>query len=201
MDIQMSQEVQLRIEKFRADLNLPTIAIIRKHIIFGDCWAFNNEKYFDLKSEVADHFKIHPNEVLVVGSARLGFSIAPRKRYRPFGDTSDIDIAIVSPSLFDRVWTEALECKDSNGYFWTAQEKSSFQDYLFRGWIRPDKLPYASNFTMREDWKEFFRVLTSKGKYGIYSLAAGLYKSWYHIEYYQSKCVRQCKQELTIGRE
>ena len=196
----MDREIQLRIDKFKSDLHLPTVAVIRKHVIFGDCWVFRNDEYYELKADVADHFHVHPNEVLVVGSAKLGFSIAPHKRYREFGDSSDIDIAIVSSSLFEGIWLQALESKESNGYFWDVQEKKAFQDYFFRGWIRPDKLPQASNFTLREDWKEYFRNLTSEGKYGVYPLAAGLYKSWYHIEHYQSNCIRSCQQELR-GRE
>lgn len=160
----MDLEIQARIDKFKSDLHLPTLAIIRKHVIFGDCWVFHNDEYYELKADVANYFKVHPNEVLIVGSAKLGFSIAPNKRYREFGDSSDIDIAIVSSSLFEKIWLQALESKESNGYFWDVQEKKSFQDYFFRGWIRPDKLPQASNFTLRGDWKEYFRNLTSEGK-------------------------------------
>src|SRR6266568_8267073 len=94
----IDEKIQQRIDKFKSDLRMDISRIIRKHIIFGDCWVFDNEKYFDLRAHVADNFNIHPSEVLVVGSARMGFSVAPRKRYQPFHDSSDIDIAIVSPS-------------------------------------------------------------------------------------------------------
>jgi hypothetical protein len=46
----------------------------------------------------------------MVGSARTGFSLAPKTWGRQFGDQSDLDIAIVSPALFAdveaafRVW-------------------------------------------------------------------------------------------------
>ncbi len=78
----MDREIQARIEKFKSDLHLPTVAVIRKHIIFGDCWVFGNDKYYELKADVAEHFHVHPNEVLVVGSAKLGFSIAPTHHSR-----------------------------------------------------------------------------------------------------------------------
>jgi hypothetical protein len=45
-------------------------------------------RYYSLKAAVAEQFQIHPNEIIVVGSAKLGFSIAPTKRYRAFGETS-----------------------------------------------------------------------------------------------------------------
>ncbi|MBV9706009.1 MAG: hypothetical protein JO125_01220 [Chloroflexi bacterium] len=196
----IDEKIQQRIDKFRLDLHLDVPKIVRKHIIFGDCWAFDNDRYFDLKVQVADQFYIHPSEVLVVGSARMGFSVAPTKRYQPFHNSSDIDVAIVSPSLFDKVWQQALECKESSGYFWDVEESVKFKDYLFRGWIRPDKLPSADSFPLRREWKEFFRGLTRSGLYGPYKLAAGLYKSWYHIERYQSTCVKQCQQDIQAKR-
>ena len=70
--------------------------ILRKHILFGLCHLLEYEAYFDLKKDVSSYFNIHPSQIVMVGSAKLGFSISPHKRYREFGDTSDIDLAIIS---------------------------------------------------------------------------------------------------------
>ena len=89
----MSNDVEERLNQFKEDLNKYTsIQIVRKHIISGDCFILSQDKYFNLRSEVAEHFGLHPNEVFVVGSAKLGFSVAPKKRFRPFRrNKSDID--------------------------------------------------------------------------------------------------------------
>lgn len=101
----MTDEAKGRFEQFEKDLSvLSSIQIVRKHIISGECCILSQPKYFDLRSEVADHFGLHPNEILVVGSAKLGFSVVPHKLYRPFCDESDIDVAIVSSTLFDKIW-------------------------------------------------------------------------------------------------
>lgn len=170
--------------------------IVRKYITFGECFIFENEKYFILKSLVSDHFEIHPSEVLLVGSGKLGFSIAPGKRYNHFGDQSDIDIAIVSPILFDKIWQQVFEYRDQVSYFWPTNDEIAFKDYLFTGWIRPDKLPPARNFRIRKDWWDFFLSITAKGEFGPYNIRAGLYKSWYYLERYQCICVKQCANEL-----
>jgi hypothetical protein len=81
----------------------------RRFLIFGSCSQLDDERYYVLKAAVAEKFEIHPNEIIVVGSTKLGFSIVPAKRYRAFGETSDIDVAIVSPQLFDRVWHESFQ--------------------------------------------------------------------------------------------
>ena len=57
-------------------------SIVDRHIIFGDCYILDKDSYFDLKEQVADHFEIHPPQVVMVGSGKLGFSIAHPKRYR-----------------------------------------------------------------------------------------------------------------------
>jgi hypothetical protein len=189
--------IQSRINGFKSDLtNMSISTIVRKHITFGDCYVFENGKYFDLKAEVADHFEIHPSEILLVGSAKLGFSIAPRKRYRPFGDQSDIDIAIVSPPLFEKIWQQVFDYQDNISYFWPRDDEIDFKHFLFTGWIRPDKLPPARSFSFRKEWWDFFLSLTSTGVYGPYKITAGLYKSWYYLEKYQSICVKQCQEDI-----
>ncbi len=190
----MDEKIIASLNEFKQDLIIQSVStIVRKHITFGLSYILSHEKYYELKSEVAEFFHIHPNEVLIVGSAKLGFSIAPDKKYRPFNDVSDIDVAIISSNLFDTVWDQVFNYKIEVGY-WEQEDK--FKDYLFRGWIRPDKLPPAKSFKLGKDWWEFFRKLTSKGNYGSYNIRGGLYKSWSFLEKYQSICVKKCKDEL-----
>ena len=164
---------------------------------FGDCYVLKDDAYFDLKMEIADHFKVHPNEVLMVGSGKLGFSIVNSKRYRPFGDTSDIDMAIISPTRFDSIWHSVYEYSFSGGYW---PDEKSFKEYLFRGWIRPDKLPPSKRFAVCEDWWDFFRGLTYRGSYGPYKIAAGLYRSWDFLESYLGVCINECRSDLEASK-
>lgn len=150
----MTNDAEKRLTQFKEDLShLSPIEIVRKHITSGECCILPPHKYFDLRSEVADHFELCPNEVLVVGSTKLGFSIAPHKRYRLFCDESDIDVALISSTLFDKFWKEAFVywC---DGSYWSGYNK--FVRYFFRGWIRPDKLPPSRMFPLRKDWWDFF---------------------------------------------
>ena len=96
----MSNDVEERLNNFKGDLKkLTSIQVVRKHIIFGECSELCPRDYFNLRSEVAKKFGLHPNEAFVVGSAKLGFSVAPKNRYREFCDDSDIDIALVSSGI------------------------------------------------------------------------------------------------------
>jgi hypothetical protein len=181
------------IKAFRADLLRRDVgAVVQRYITSGDCVTLSGSSYFDLRVQVARQFDLHVSEVLIVGSAKLGFSIAPDKRYRPFGETSDIDVAICSGALFDAFWKDVFDYW-SRGENWAGL--ADFRKYLFRGWMRPDKLPPESSFLRSREWWEFFRRLTSVGAFGPYKIAGALYKSWHFLESYQQGCVRACVQE------
>ncbi len=194
----MQRKPYRRVESFKGDLAIQTtLQIIRKHVIFGDCAVMSQAQYFDLRSEVAEKYEVHPNEVLVVGSAKLGFSIAPGKRYRQFTDTSDIDVVIVSARLFDQIWKAVHHYWEQGGYW---ERSAQFKAYLFKGWIRPDKLPPARSFELANDWWEFFNFLSSNGKYSVYKIAGALYREWYFLEAYQGRGVSACADELKVEK-
>ncbi|MBN1803335.1 MAG: hypothetical protein JW891_17620 [Candidatus Lokiarchaeota archaeon] len=182
--------ISARINKFRYDLKkIPPREIVRKHVICGDCYKLNNDLYFELRNEIAINFGLHLSQVILVGSAKLGFTIKIDQRYREFYDESDFDIAIISNEFFEKVWESVYEYKNNAGY-WGGE--NSFKKYLFKGWIRPDFLPVSPTFKFASDWNDFFRSLTNSRKYGPYKISAGLYKSWKFLEDYQIKNVTAC---------
>jgi predicted nucleotidyltransferase len=186
------------VSRFRSELLLRDARdICRRFLIFGSCTQLDDERYYGLKAAVAEEFNIHPNEIIVVGSTKLGFSIVPAKRYRAFGETSDIDVAIVSPQLFDRVWHEVFRYLDS-ARSW--QDRREFANYFVRGWVRPDKLPPGENFQFTQDWFEFFRHLSNSREFGDIKIAGALYRDWIFLEKYQESCILKCREaEEAIG--
>src|SRR5690606_15793405 len=90
------QELPVRIAQYKGDVIKHTpLDVARRHILSGDCAVISADDYFLLRSKVANQYGLHPNDVIVVGSGKLGFSVAPQKKYRPFGDSSDLDVVIV----------------------------------------------------------------------------------------------------------
>jgi hypothetical protein len=130
-------------------------------------------------------------DCLLVGSANQGFSIVEKRgkpRYRPFSSDSDVDIAIVSSTLFDQIWEEVFLKFIAERPWHHAQD---FQKYFFRGWIRPDKLPY--DFKFRSDWFDFFRRVSKDHFDSLHSVSCGLYKSRTFLTEYHRLAVAKCR--------
>ena len=76
--------------------------LARVFLLDGTPHVFINSpmKYIIFKEQVASEFGIGSQDVCIVGSARLGFSPSPHKFGRPFSDTSDVDVVLISEPLF-----------------------------------------------------------------------------------------------------
>jgi hypothetical protein len=181
----------LRLSQFRHDLTLRDVPeLVQRHVTYGSCFALGDAEYFELKKTVATQFSVHTSNVVVVGSAKMGFSVVPTKRYRAFGETSDIDVVLCSTDLYDAHWQDVFD-------YWARGEQWSsladFRKYHFRGWMRPDMLPPEKSFVRAQEWWEFFRTITASGKFGPYKIAGALYKNWHFLERYQERCMADCK--------
>jgi hypothetical protein len=194
-------EIEKAIERFKRDISQRTVSdAVRRNLTFGTCFLLDDDQMFALRNEISENFKIHPSEIILVGSAKLGFSIKPKRRYKQFHDGSDLDVAIVSPTLFEQLWQEVFLYSNTNYYWRESQEAADFRRYLLRGWIRPDLMPFGESFKASQHWFDFFNELTSQQRYGPYPVKAGVYRNWLFFEQYQSICISQCKQELELGK-
>ena len=191
---------EIRVVSFKRDLQGQHIKdVIRKHITTGDPAVIPGDVYFELRRRVADQFVLHPSEVVLVGSCRLGFSLKPkgknRERYNPARPTSDVDLAIVSSGLFDSYWDRVFDLVRRNRD-WSLRHGALFTRDLFNGWMTPSQLPNLPQFNDAVLWAEFFAELTRFRLCGMRTIQARLYRSWYRLEAYQEIMVTQCRSEL-----
>lgn len=184
------KNIQTEIISFRQDLTkYNSNRIFKKYLVNDTCYALSNDEQMLLREEISKRFNIDYQNIIIVGSAKLGFSIKAKRRFMNFCDTSDIDIALISKDLFEKIWLEVSRYFSSMGEY---EEGNNYCNYLAKnGWIRPDKLP---NIQIKDEWFEFFRELTNSGKYGDYKISAGLYYNYSFLEEYQLKCIDQCKE-------
>src|SRR5262245_53541540 len=77
-------------------------SIVREFITFGPSAVLDGQTYARLREHAGQALGVSPNQqVFLVGSAKLGFSIKPERRYGLFNDDSDVDLAIVSDALYE----------------------------------------------------------------------------------------------------
>lgn len=176
------------ISEFTSDLEgMPVRDVVRKYISTGQPVAFTGSDYYLLRQHISREFNIHPASVVVVGSTRTGFSLNPKHRFRAVRDKSDIDVAIVSPELFDEYWDKVFAYSQAN----VAWASKGFKRTLFKGWIDPRELPDAA--TLQSRWATVFDNLMQSRRFGIRRITARLYRTWERLEQYQERSVFACK--------
>lgn len=192
--------------RFKADLAALTVdQVYRRYVLPDACKGLTEVDELKLRLKIADKFDIDVSKVIIVGSAKLGFTLRPKRKtesteerpaFSPFSENSDIDIAVVSDVLFDYVWKQCLEFWHTSGYansksYWIEGQK--FRDYFFRGWMRPDKLPSQGEYSYKRDWFDFFRrQLTSERAAGDFTINAGVYREPFFLETYQKIAINEC---------
>src|ERR1035438_6763383 len=62
-----------------------------------------------LRRHLVSHLHLSAEGIVVVGSAKTGFSLSPEIFPRPFGMESDIDVVVVDETLFDAYWAVCLD--------------------------------------------------------------------------------------------
>lgn len=133
----------------------------------------------------------------IVGSAKLGFATNEKKkdgnlypRYRLFSAVSDIDVAVVSPEIFTRIWDELSV--HAHGHPWMPWDSKKLGDYLVYGWLRPDHFPGGANMRRCNDWWDSFRNFSADPRFGRHSVRGGLFHSVDDLRRYQRRSVLEC---------
>lgn len=187
----------ITVDEFKNKLRdevISDIEIVQGYITHGRAFVFedDDEKYFKLKRMVAQKFGLNPQDVIMIGSAKLGFSISPLKRWQPFRDESDIDMVIISSDIFDRFWRELYDFNIKLTDRTVKEEKQyySFLDYFFKGWLRPDVFPFS--YVGRNEWLGFFKSI-SYGEFGDHKISGAVFRDWGFYEAYHTGNIREIR--------
>lgn len=128
----------------------------------------NHEVEYEIRNRVRRMYQIPISAVQVIGSAKTGFSLIKKTEFRK--GVSDLDLALIDPTLFNRLWEEAYEASNGfhankfqdmliNGSISVGSGRSRFLDYLNRGIIAPEFLP--SGTYRAKIFSDFERVTQS----------------------------------------
>jgi hypothetical protein len=138
------------VEEFRSLLEgAQPLDIVDKVLLHEPAVHLSPEKAQLIASSLAIAYGVDVDEVNIIptGSAHLGFSLVEKRRsgqpalprYRLYGVDSDIDVAVISIPIFDRIWQE-LTAHYSRGTRFPP-DGGRLADYVLCGWFRPDHFP------------------------------------------------------------
>lgn len=177
----------------------------RKVILHGTPFVFkdNEDEFYEFRKRIANKFFVYFNEVLITGSAKLGFS--PFKGTE-FSLDSDVDVSIVSMVLYEKMMDDILKFQiELRDHRRTVTEREikmyhKFLEYTALGWIRPDQLPVSFNLSiLKNDWFDYFNSISyEKSEVGNYKVSAGVFKSYRHLEEYTLIGLKQIKNSNKI---
>ena len=195
--------IEQRIDEFKVDLkneSLSEMDIVRKNITYGTPYIYqeNEELYYSLKKSISEQFDVNPLEIVMVGSSKLGFSISPKddKLWKPYNDDSDIDIVIISEILFNQLWKNLLSYNINLMSRTENEDKNykKFNEYFFKGWIRPDLLP--CNYNIRKKWWEYIDSISYKDISIGRKVRIANYKDFHYFESYHIQNIRNLKLKI-----
>lgn len=199
MEIVTDYVLEGALSEFRTRLASGSSAesIVREFITHGPSVVLDGQTYTLLREYVGETLKLSPNQsVFLVGSAKLGFSIKPARRYGLFGDYSDVDLAIVAPPLYDRLWSEARRYSRRGG-LWENDSKAHFKNDHFNAVIKPYVLPDSDAIPTR---RMLFDVESALQRVGgsLYPVTIAVWNSMDALEEYQTLAVTKCLEALNL---
>lgn len=174
--------------------------LTRKYLLHGTPYVFDGREndYYDFRNAIAKHFNIGFHEVFIVGSAKLGYSYYKKTI---FSKDSDVDVVIVNNQLFEYYYANICDFqynKDQGNCTLTEYENKQymrFLQYLVKGWLRPDLLPFKLHIgKLKTDWFDFFKSISyGHSCVGDYKVSAGLFKNYNFLEKYYSLSLHTIK--------
>jgi hypothetical protein len=156
------------------------------------CFKDNEEFIWEIKDLLSNQFKIHKKDIEIVGSGKLGISLSDERFGKEFSIKSDVDIALVSPELFNIAWNELLTL-DFLYFKLSDRERQELKDSyqtIHRGFISPERLPKT---IFKEQWWKVFEDLSNKPKYEYRKIRGRLFRNWSFVENYYSIKIRKIK--------
>ena len=199
---------------------LPIEQLFQKHLVDGQNFFFNDflkdpNSEYELRHDLAKALSISINDTVIVGSAKLGFSVKTEE-FKSFDfdfrksadpkDKSDIDIAVVNRRLFERISEEIFHLsrhfdKDWISENWRVNRYNKQPSnifckyilYLAKGWLRPDLMP--SLRLAQAEWQGVCNAWYKK--LGSRKISVGLYSDWSYLKHYQMDNLEMLRMKFT----
>ena len=177
--------------------------IVDNHVFGGpNFYSFRKPQvYRQMMSAISIGLQVPPTDIHVIGSARIGFSLSPNKFGERFNQYSDIDICVVSNSLFDSSWIDILANERHARTNLNPQTRQHLRNhreyhYVYNGWMYPGALVPVLRIGTR--WMRTFNGLSRIAELATRSISGRLYRTWDHARLYHQWSLRRVKQTIDL---
>lgn len=211
-------------ESLKADLisSIPLERVFQKHVVDGASHFFaqilkNSDWEYSLRHDLASALDISINDVILVGSAKLGFSVKTKSffdfddKYKKTNnprDKSDLDVAIVNRDFFEKTSREIYALSRHFDREWINKNWKINQFYntglnlyhkyaisLAKGWLRPDYMPLL--YWQSGKWREVceaWKIQVDR------KVSVGFYSDWHYLKHYHMDNLAKLRADLNITR-
>ncbi|MGH9425819.1 MAG: hypothetical protein ACRD2L_05865 [Terriglobia bacterium] len=199
-------------EEFRARTNEKTDRELLEICLQDDITPYVFEPkppaWNTFREEIALQLGVSQEDIRVVGSGRLGFSMKPGRNLARFTDTSDIDVVIVNPDAFDELWLALLNAvyprppmTDKLGG-WLKDRRNE----VYTGWITPagihiDIRVFGNKargvLDLKTKWFNALKLASRHPPRRHEDVTGRLYRTWQHAELYHLDSLAALRKSLT----
>ena len=176
-------------------------SLVEKYLFAGLPFSFfgRTDTYKQMLRSISRGLEVPQPNICVVGSARIGFSLAPHKFGQPFSPYSDIDIVIVSEELFDSSWLDILT---NRHHRWSSLSRQT-QDrliehqerhHIYYGYISPSFV--APALAIGHQWLTTFNRLSQIPFLASRPVSGRLYRTWDHAKVYHRWSLRRVRDTI-----
>jgi hypothetical protein len=170
------------------------------HYIFEPVpFAFNSDlsSWIKWKTSLAMLLEVDPQDIVLIGTAALGYSLNPNKNYKIFDAKSDIDCGVISQYHFEMAWRYLRQIRPS----WLTLPSSSKRaieihrkNYVFSGTIASDSilalLPFGPKWQRALD--EMSKSHPTVGR----AIKLRIYKDYDALRHYQTLGIEKLRGDL-----
>jgi hypothetical protein len=181
--------------------------VFQKYVVDGPSFFFREiaavsaDDEYALRSDIAKATGTSINDAVIIGSAKLGFSVKTNdflkfdhkfEQSRNIRDRSDIDIALINSRYFEEITEAIYHLSNHFDHAWIKENWKTnqyyvgdknlvveYSKYVTRGWLRPDFMP--NSYLRDAAWlSPCTRWSNTLGR----RVAVGIYSNWTYLKHY-----------------
>lgn len=154
------------------------LEIVRLWLSEGIPYAFKSYPilYETIRGWLASKIDVHPKQITLIGSARIGYSLSPPPKLgKPLNSESDLDFSVISRELFVkcmnafRLWTKdfsegIVSPKNPKERSYWESNLEGVPKNINRGFIDPYKIPLRDRYHIAQKVEQAVYMLKEKLK-------------------------------------